>query len=168
LQQMKARGMQPPARIEVRDGEWYVPVVRGVAFNSDAELEAYLVADNRLVELGGWDDETLAALLSDLAAEDEELLAATGYDADDLDALLAETLVFGETSTDRDGQSVSSTWQQVSGTENCRVIIGDLETRLTAETGARLTGWLMARYETGAQPIHESLEALVVAGLGAV
>jgi len=65
-----------------------VPVVRGVTFNSDAELEAYLVADNHLVELGGWEEEELAALLSDLAAEDEALLQATGYDADDLDLML--------------------------------------------------------------------------------
>ena len=90
LQQMKASGQEPPARIEARGGEWYVPVVRGVEFASDSALEAYLVADNRLTELGGWEDEALAALLSDLAAEDEELLAATGYDADDLDALLFE------------------------------------------------------------------------------
>ncbi len=90
LQQMKAGGKDAPAGIEVRDGEWYAPVVRGIRFNSDAELEAYLVADNHLVELGGWEEEELAALLSDLAAEDEELLEATGYDADDLDALLAE------------------------------------------------------------------------------
>lgn len=90
LQQMKASGKDAPAGIEERGGEWYAPVVRGVAFNSDSELEAYLVADNRLTELGGWEQDALAALLSDLAAEDEALLQATGYDADDLDALLAE------------------------------------------------------------------------------
>jgi len=88
LQQMKAGGKDAPAGIEVRDGEWYAPVVRGIRFNSDSEVEAYLVADNRLSELGGWEDEALAALLSDLAAEDAALLQATGYDADDLDALL--------------------------------------------------------------------------------
>lgn len=90
LAQMKSDGKEPPARIEARSGDWYVPVVRGVTFNSDAEVEAYLVADNRLTELGGWDEPELAALLQSLADEDEALLEATGYDADDLQALLDE------------------------------------------------------------------------------
>lgn len=90
LAQLKASGKQPPARIEARNGDWYVPVVRGVAFNSDSEVEAYLVADNRMTELGGWNEPELAALLQDLAAEDEALLEATGYDAEDLQALLDE------------------------------------------------------------------------------
>jgi DNA modification methylase len=72
------------------DGDWLVPVVRGVAFNSDAEIEAYLVADNRLTILGGWNEPELASLLQDLAAQDTALLEATGYDADDLQALLDE------------------------------------------------------------------------------
>lgn len=88
LQQMKDSGQQAPARIEVRGGEWFVPVMRGVEFRSDAEVEAYLVADNRLTELGGWNEPELAALLQDLATEDADLLEATGYDSDDLDDLL--------------------------------------------------------------------------------
>ena len=72
------------------DGDWLVPVVRGVGFNSDAEIEAYLVADNRLTILGGWNEPELAALLQDLAAQDTALLETTGYDGDDLQALLFE------------------------------------------------------------------------------
>lgn len=90
LAQMQREGKEPPARIEARGGDWYVPVVRGVTFNSDSEVEAYLVADNRLTELGGWDEPELAALLQSLADEDVKLLEATGYDADDLQALLDE------------------------------------------------------------------------------
>src|SRR5690606_26504386 len=82
----------PPARIQAKDGEWYVPVIRGVSFNSDAEVEAYLVADNRLTELGGWNEPELAALLQDLANEDENLLQATGYDGDDLQQLLNDLM----------------------------------------------------------------------------
>lgn len=88
LAQMKAEGKAPPARIQVKGGEWYVPVIRGVSFNSDAEVEAYLVADNRLTELGGWNEPELAALLQSLADEDVNLLEATGYDGEDLQALL--------------------------------------------------------------------------------
>ena len=91
LAQLKAQGGEPPANIQTnKAGEWLVPVIRGVAFNSDAEIEAYLVADNRLTELGGWNEPELAALLQDLAAQDTALLEATGYDGDDLQQLLDE------------------------------------------------------------------------------
>lgn len=90
LSQMKAQGKQPPANVQRSGQDWLVPVIRGVAFNSDAEVEAYLVADNRLTILGGWNEPELARLLQDLAAQDEALLEATGYDGDDLQALLEE------------------------------------------------------------------------------
>lgn len=88
LQQRKASGGAPPARIRVEGDAWLVPVLRGVSFATDAEAEAYLVADNRLVELGGWDAAGLGALLSDLAAQDA--LPGTGYEQDDVDALLRD------------------------------------------------------------------------------
>ena len=87
LQAMKAQGQAPPERIQVRDGEWLVPVQRGVAFDDEREAEAYVVADNRATELGGWDESLLADVLGDLAAEDA--LDGTGFDGDDLDGLLA-------------------------------------------------------------------------------
>lgn len=84
------RGNEPPDGVRVaNDGQWMMPVVRGWGSRSDAEAEAYLVASNRLTELGGWNDDALGALLRDLAATDAELLAVTGYDADDLAHLLA-------------------------------------------------------------------------------
>lgn len=91
LAQLKAQGKQPPANVKTdKAGEWLVPVVRGHGFNSDAEVEAYLVADNRITTLGGWNEPELVALLQDLAAEDEALLEVTGYDGDDLQALIDE------------------------------------------------------------------------------
>lgn len=45
-------------------------------------------ADNRTADLGGYDDELLADLLSGIA-EDAASLAGTGYDEDDLEAILA-------------------------------------------------------------------------------
>ena len=60
----------------------------------DATATAFLLADNRTSDLGRYDDELLAAILAEAAAADN--LAATGYDADDVAALvdaagLAET-----------------------------------------------------------------------------
>ncbi len=86
LKQKKDLGENPPARIKVIDGEWHVPVVRGADFENELEAEAYLVADNRLTELSGWDDSGLAATLKDLATD--SVLDGVGYDTDDLDALL--------------------------------------------------------------------------------
>ena len=87
---MKQQGREPPARIDKRKDDWYVPVYRGVSFNSDSELKAFLVDANRLTILDGWNEPELAALLQDLAAQDTALLEATGYDGDDLQALLFE------------------------------------------------------------------------------
>lgn len=69
LQAMRAAGQPAPDRVVERLGPggaveaWLVPVVRGVSFSSDAEAEAYLIADNRLVEVGGWDAAELAEML---------------------------------------------------------------------------------------------------------
>ena len=94
LLQRKALGEAPPARVKADGDEWRIPVIRGISFNSDGEVEAYGVADNRLVERGGWDETALTAVLQDLA--EGPGLDGTGYDGDDLDALLAFTSMMGE------------------------------------------------------------------------
>ena len=53
----------------------------------DATATAYMLADNRTSDLGGYDERLLAAILAEAAAADN--LAATGYDADDVAALVA-------------------------------------------------------------------------------
>lgn len=88
LQQKKRGGMKAPARIEVRADDWYVPVTRGIAFATDEEARAYLIASNRISEIGGWHEAELAALLQDLRSEDESLMQAAGYTDEDLERLL--------------------------------------------------------------------------------
>jgi hypothetical protein len=70
LRDMKLTGQDPPLRVEARDGEWYVPVVQGVGFESDLEAEAYMLAHNRSTEKGGWYDATLATILRDVVDTD--------------------------------------------------------------------------------------------------
>jgi ParB-like chromosome segregation protein Spo0J len=53
---------------------------------TDDEALAYLAADNRLAERGGYDDAALASVLRDLA--DRELLEGTGYSPNDVEDLL--------------------------------------------------------------------------------
>jgi site-specific DNA-methyltransferase (adenine-specific) len=64
----------------------------------DADAMALMLADNRTADLGGYDDTLLAAILAEQQAEDN--LAATGYDADDVAALLAEAGIVEERDLD--------------------------------------------------------------------
>jgi DNA modification methylase len=88
----KADSEHPPLGIgtHTKDGvlEWIIPVQRGWASVDDVEAEAFLVACNRLVERGGWEQENLAAVLADLAKADA--LEGTGYERHDVDRLLNE------------------------------------------------------------------------------
>lgn len=59
----KERGEAPPAHVAKReDGEWLVPVGRGVSFRNKAEAEGYLLAHNQLGAAGGWDDAGMLAM----------------------------------------------------------------------------------------------------------
>lgn len=93
LDAMRADGVTPPDGVTDDDGEWLVPIVRGWSSRSDAEADAYLIADNRLSEKGGWDDRMLPEVLDDLADIDPDLLELTGYSRTDLDDMIA---AFGE------------------------------------------------------------------------
>ena len=64
----------------------------------DAAAVAYMLADNRTADLGGYDDALLAAILAEQQAEDN--LAATGYDADAVAALLAAAGIADERDPD--------------------------------------------------------------------
>ena len=86
LRVAKKKGDAPPQGIELREGEWFVPVLRGWASRSDAEAQAYLVASNNLTTKGGWQNGELLELLQDL--ERQAALDGTGYDSEDLEALL--------------------------------------------------------------------------------
>lgn len=67
---------------------WTHVAVIGNEFADEEEARAYLLADNRLAELGGYDDEALVAHLKHL--NELDALAGTGYTRDDLDAQLAK------------------------------------------------------------------------------
>ena len=53
-----------------------------------AQRQAYRIADNRLTELGGWDEALLAGELKELVAENFDL-SLIGFDDGELDRLLA-------------------------------------------------------------------------------
>ena len=83
LTQKKQFNEEPPANIRVADdGDWLVPIIRGVSFKDENEAQAYLLADNRLVELGGWNTNVLLEELEKLAEESD--LTGTGFDNSDI------------------------------------------------------------------------------------
>lgn len=89
LRRLRDRGAGPPAGVSLGDAdEWLVPVLRGIGFTDEKEAEAYLLADNRLTELGGWDQIALSEMLSDLS--DAGSLMGVGWSHDDLDEMLAQ------------------------------------------------------------------------------
>jgi ParB-like chromosome segregation protein Spo0J len=90
LEAMFQDGLQPPEGVVDDDGEWQVPVVRGWASANDDEAKAYLVTDNRLNELGNWDQRVLAELLDEIADYNVDLLEIAGYDGFQLDDMIAE------------------------------------------------------------------------------
>lgn len=101
LEERKARGEPAPKRIRVGpDGRWIVPVVRGVRFDSEVEAEAYVIADNRHVELGGWNEEMLGAIFRDhleSSGDAAVALAGVGYAEEDAREMieLAATAALG-------------------------------------------------------------------------
>jgi hypothetical protein len=82
----------PPPGITLDDtGRWLVPIITGWASANDAEAQAYIVASNRAVEAGGWDETILADVLGDLEQLDDGF-AGVGYSLDDALAMLSKRL----------------------------------------------------------------------------
>ncbi len=99
----KRAGRGAPEGIVVTNGKWFMPVLRGMEFRDEAEAEAYLVADNRLAELGGWDDPVLAQVLKEWGERGEEAFEGTGFDMDDAQKLVEA--VFGKDGQDTEGEA---------------------------------------------------------------
>lgn len=92
LQNIRDSGGAPPDRVQVDgEGNWLLPVLRGVGFENEDEGAAYVVADNRLSELGGWDDSLLAEILTTLREND--IIDGIGYNATEIDSLISSMTV---------------------------------------------------------------------------
>ena len=101
LQAMKAEGQSAPSNIRTgASGEWLVPVVSN-AFNSEAEAEAYLLADNRLTEMGGWDEAKLQEIFAGLSScgDIDTALEGVGFTVEEVLASATQVVdvgVFGD------------------------------------------------------------------------
>lgn len=92
LESRRQEGDEPPDRVEVEGGEWLVPTIRGLSFEDPDELLSYLLADNALTEVGGWNEALLAEAVMDMRERigAEEGFRGTGLDDEDVERLLDE------------------------------------------------------------------------------
>ena len=60
------------------------------------EATAFAIADNRTAELAEWEEDGLAKVLESLKVEDADLLAATGYDAAEVDKMVGAAVTEDE------------------------------------------------------------------------
>jgi len=81
-----------------------------VVFVEDDDLtaRAFSLADNRTAELGDYDEDLLAEMISYIA-DDKELLAATGYSPEDIEKLVDGVEQMGDDMADR----LESAWSVV-------------------------------------------------------
>jgi DNA modification methylase len=70
-------------------GLTHVPVMR-VEHLSEAEIRAYVIADNKLAENAGWDTELLALELRELSLEVDLDVSITGFETAEMDVLLSD------------------------------------------------------------------------------
>lgn len=89
LRLMQEREIPPPARVRVEGEKWLVPVLRGVYFNNPAEAEAYVLADNKISEAGGWKTDMLQIILGELRDVDGAL-DGTGFSEVDIEKILGK------------------------------------------------------------------------------
>lgn len=95
LQQMHVAKEPPPVNIEVdADGDWLVPV--DYVDLPEAEEKPVAVALNRLVEIGGWDDEKLSAIIEEARAAGDAALAGLGWNAAEIAKMLEDAPTAGE------------------------------------------------------------------------
>lgn len=131
LQMMKDNGEDAPKRIDVvkdieddRIETWYVPVLYGVKIDNVSEAQAYLIADNRLTELGGWKPMDLMDSLAEIL-ENTGNLDGTGYDLDDVETILADV--------ERDTFDVSETDVQFDDEKDVTISVGRYKFKVVAE-----------------------------------
>lgn len=132
LLERKRRGLEPPERVEVRaDGEWLVPVQRGIAFDNEREAEAYLLTSNQSTIAGGYHEQRLAEMLS----RHTDNLTGVGWNQSEADALLARTRALLEQPAPVEPEppkrpSKPPRLRPADVVDSARVIVGDMRSVL--------------------------------------
>jgi len=147
-----------------------VPTVR-LADMSDAEIRAYVIADNRLAENAGWDRELLGLELQYLTELDIDFdVTVTGFELPEIDVLIGELSLAGD-----DDEAADAVFEVAAGPAVTR--LGDVwcfgEHRLAcgdstqAETYQRLLGEARAQMVFTDPPYNVPISGHV-GGLGSI
>lgn len=127
LTAMKGRGSLPPDGVKADGAEWLVPVQRGWSSRDDHEAEAFLVAANKTVDAGGWDEAMLAEVMADLAKSGG--LEGTGFDGHDVDKMINDAQRAAAGLTDADAvPDVKDVWVKLGDLFELgaqRIVCGD-------------------------------------------
>lgn len=134
--------------------------VKYVDLDDNEERLALLTLDP-LSALAEVDNDRMSVLLDGIRCNEQSVL-------DFINAVGTSVEVWDNTSTDRAGQGVSSTWNQVQTSERIAIHIGDVESFLSQDVFELLKRTLESRFSEFAVPFSETIEAIVVAGVRAV
>ena len=129
LKMMRDNGEMVPKRIQEKDGCWLVPVIKGINIDNPAEAQAFLLADNRLTELGGWKNMDLIESLNEILEETGDL-DGTGYDLDDIDTILRD--LESDTIFEEEDGSATETAETLDETE-VSIAVGRYKFKVPAE-----------------------------------
>lgn len=102
-----------------------VPVDYQNYANQDEEY-ADLIADNRLAELSETDNQILSEMIDSF--EDEDMLALTGYDSEDIESILSEISEEEEQEEDSEHSKIQTLFSKAGDTWNLgehRLIVGE-------------------------------------------
>jgi len=151
----------PPIRVEDDGGRWSVPVI--MVDVPEDQHEAYVVADNRHTERGGWNESMLHDVLADLASRDE--LAGTGFDGDDVDELAARlnlTDFIDGDGVEGGGSNLSRVHGPGTHGEVIRLECGEIMTTIHRDLHDRLWAHLQPHEDR-----RDAITAVIEAGLAA-
>lgn len=105
LEGMKRDGLEPPNQVGLRaDGEWLVPIIRGMHFGTQERAQAYVLANNRASEAGGYNASRLADVLSQRRAM-RDGLRGTGYDRKSAEKMIIASWRDGDEKKSRGGRA---------------------------------------------------------------
>lgn len=152
LERMHIQRLKRPKHIrEDAEGNWLVPVLKGISFANEKEAEEYLLLDNRLVENGGWDNEELLKLIQE-QLDDGIVIEELGWSQEELDDIIIRSLEdpFGE-----EGPEVEKTNKGKTGptkVKSRKIMIGEIEIKVPMAEFEKWEADLLAECE------HDDLE----------
>ncbi len=148
----------------LQNGDAPVPYVE---VDLDEAEEAYVLATlDPIGAMAQASNERLGALLAEVQSGEAGVQAMLAEVAER--AELWTDAAYGDTSTDRAGQGVASTWSQVKGAEMARVMLGDVEIRIDAGCINDTVAALEAAFRADGTPYAVTMERVLRGGVGAL